>query len=312
MIAQVAFAAGIGLSALFLEAETKSVALSVYTPEEMAKHKEVCCQQIRANPANHNDPSYQMARTLRCIAGDDADYIPKVPGAGEIFFDESVPYQRMHNGIKIILNSYYDCQWLTDVMYALKGHHEPQEEKCFYEILKHIPHNGTMLELGSYWGYYSLWFATEIEGARNYLIEPDLHRLTIGMKNFALNHKTGSFHQAFAGILRDREPDATGAVYIAIDDFIAQQKIEHLAILHADIQGAEVEMLETTISVLDRIDYFFISTHNTHEECMNFFKKHGLIIVAEHSHTESCSGDGLIVAKRPGAAGPDSIAIRKY
>ena len=48
-----------------------------------------------------------------------------------------IPYQLMHNGSrKIILNSYSDTQWLTDVIYGLKGHHEPQEEKCFYEVLK--------------------------------------------------------------------------------------------------------------------------------------------------------------------------------
>jgi hypothetical protein len=286
--------------------------LRVYTPEEMAEHKNRCCAQIQANPANHADPAYQMARAVRCISGDDSDFIPKVAGAGEIFFNESIPYQRMHNGIKIVLNSYYDCQWLTDVIYGLKGHHEPQEEKCFYEVLKYIPEGATMIELGAYWGYYSLWFAQAISDAQNYLIEPDLHRLTVGKKNFELNQKTASFFQAFAGVLRDREPDATGAQYVAIDDFMAQQKINHLALLHADIQGAEVEMLETTVAVLDRIDYFFISTHNTHEECMNFFKKHGLTLVAEHSHTQSCSGDGLIVAKRPGAPGPDSIAIRTY
>lgn len=293
-------------------AEPHNLPFYTYTAEEMATHKEACIAQILSNPANHNNPSYQLERTIRCILGDDSDYIPKVAGAGEVFFDESVPYQRMHNGIKIILNSYYDSQWLTDVMHALKGHHEPQEEKCFYEILKFIPDNATMIELGSYWGYYSLWFAESVEHAHNYLIEPDLHRLTVGKKNFELNQKEASFHQAFAGILRDREPDATGATYVAIDDFMHQHNISHLNILHADIQGAEVEMLETTVSVLDRIDYFFISTHNTHEECINFFNTHGLIIVAEHSHTESCSGDGLIVAKRAGAPGPDSVSIRKY
>ena len=312
MTPKIAFITCISLYATSMLAENQDAPLYVYTPEEMAAHKDACRAQILSNPANHHDASYQMARTLRCISGDDADYIPKVAGAGEIFFDEPIPYQRMHNGIKIILNSYYDCQWLTDVMHALKGHHEPQEEKCFYEVLKHIPDRATMIELGSYWGYYSLWFATTINDAHNYLLEPDLHRLTVGKKNFELNQKTASFFQAFAGVLRDREPDATGASYVAIDDFMHQQNIAHLNILHADIQGAEVEMLETTISVLDRIDYFFISTHNTHEECMNFFKKHGLIIVAEHSHTESCSGDGLVVAKRVGAPGPDSIAIRKY
>ena len=105
----------------------------VYSPEQMQEHKRKCTERMSSNPSNLKDLTYQMQRALKTVLGDDADYIPKVVGAGEIFYDEAVPYQLMHNGVKIILNSYYDVQWLTDVIYALKGHHEPQEEKCFHE-----------------------------------------------------------------------------------------------------------------------------------------------------------------------------------
>jgi hypothetical protein len=90
---------------------------------------------------------------------------------------------------------------------------------------------------------------------------------------------------------------------------------EHVNILHADIQGAEVEMLETTVRHLDKIDYFFISTHNhvtDHPPCLAFFKRHGFIILTEYMDYQSCGCDGLIVAKRPGVAGPDSIEVQKY
>ena len=287
----------------------------IYSPEEMQEHKRKCKARMSSNPANIKDPTYQMQRALKSVMGDDVDYIPKITGAGEIFYDESIPYQLMHNGIKVILNSYYDVQWLTDVIYGLKGHHEPQEEKCFYEVLKYIPENATMLELGSYWAYYSLWFATEIKNARNYLIEPDPRRLEIGRKNFELNNKKGNFRRGFVGKIKDTEPDISGAIWIAIDDFMEQEGIDHIHILHADIQGAESEMLETTVKYLDKIDYFFISTHNhrtDHPQCLQFFKKHGFIILAEHPDFESCSGDGLIVAKRPGILGPEHISIRKY
>ena len=106
------------------------------------------------------------------------------------FYEGMVAYRRMHNSIRVVANCYYNTQWLTDVIYGLKGHHEPQEEKCFYEILKYIPENGTMIELGAYWAYYSLWFASEIKGAKNYMIEPDPRNLEVGKKNFELNHRT--------------------------------------------------------------------------------------------------------------------------
>ena len=85
--------------------------------------------------------------------------------------------------------------------------------------------------------------------------------------------------------------------------------------MHADIQGAETEMLETTVNHLDHIDYFFISTHSPsidHVPCLNLFKTHGFIILAEHASNKSCGCDGLIVAKRPGVVGPEKIEIRTY
>ncbi len=286
-----------------------------YPRAEMQEHKRKCIERMSSNSSNLQDSTYQMQRAILTISGDDVDYVPKIVGAGEIFYAGATAYQLMHNGVKIILNSYYDVQWLTDVIHGLKGHHEPQEEKCFYEILKYIPENATMIELGSYWAYYSLWFASQIKGAKNYLIEPDSRRLEIGRKNFALNNKTGVFRRGFVGVIKDPEPDITGTEWISIDDFMENEGIKQVHILHADIQGAESEMLETTVKHLDKIDYFFISTHDPkrdHFPCLHFLRTHGFSILAEHTAYQSCSGDGLIVAKRKGVAGPEQIAIRTY
>lgn len=286
----------------------------VYSTDELQEHKRKCKENIVSNPLNRQDSNYQMERALLTITADDADYIPKVIGAGEIFNDGIVPYQLMHNGVKVVLHGYYDVKWMTDVIYALKGHHEPQEEKCFYEILKYIPEKGTMIELGSYWAYYSLWFASQINNAKNYLIEPDPKRLEMGRRNFELNNKTGIFKRGFFGTMHDTDVDMKGVDRISIDDFIESAGIEHVNILHADIQAAEYDMLKTIVRHLDNIDYFFISTHSDaiHRQCLDFFKHNKFAIVAEHSVSQSCSADGLIVAKREGVAGPDHIAIRKY
>lgn len=305
---------GILLSSAYVTAKTiDGNGHIIYSPEEMHEHKRNCIKQISTNPVNLQDPTYHMQRALLCITADDTDYIPKVAGAGEIFYNGTTAYQLMHNGVKVILNSYYDSQWLTDVIQGLKGHHEPQEEKCFYEVLKYIPENATMIELGSYWAYYSLWFASQIKNAKNYLIEPDPRRLEIGIKNFELNNKNGTFKRGFVGRMKDTEPDITGAEWIAIDDFIESEGIEHINILHSDIQGAEAEMLETTIKYLDIIDYFFISTHGPqcHQPCLRFLEQHGFIILAENPDSEKTGCDGLIVAKRKGVAGPENISIKK-
>lgn len=286
-----------------------------YSPLEIKAHKKTTITEIISNPANYRDPEYQMIRALLTIHGTDTDDIPKISEAGQIYYDGALSYQLMHNGIKIITNSYYDTQWLTDVMQGLKGHHEPQEEKCFYEVLKYIPENATMFELGSYWGYYSLWFAFQIKGAKNYLIEPDIKRLEVGKRNFQLNNKSGNFRRGYLGQLGETSIDTIGAEYISIDDFMEKENIDHVNIIHADIQGGEYDMLKSAVKHLDKIDYFFISTHGDqtcHLYCLDFFKNYGFTVLAEHNQAESCSGDGLIVAKRKNVVGPEKISINKY
>lgn len=220
----------------------------------------------------------------------------------------------MHNGIKVIKDGYCGC-WMTDLIYGLKGHHEPQEEKAFQEVLKYMPSQAVMIELGSFWGYYSLWFAKQVEISSNYLVEPDPWRLELGRQNFLLNQKEGHFTRGYVGTCNSDAGDYHHANSIMIDSFIEQYQLRHVNLLHSDIQGAEFEMLLSAINSIEsgKIDYFFISTHaqTLHEECINFLKSHHYQILAEHSQDESFSVDGLIVAKREGVAGPDKIAISK-
>ena len=120
------------------------------------------------------DLDADLKRRILIAAGcDDCDYIPKVTGAGEVLTADGVRYQLMHNGVKVIEDGYCG-QWMTELIRLLKGHHEPQEEKIFHEVLKHLGAGAAMMELGSYWCYYSLWFQQVIAGAASYLIEPDL------------------------------------------------------------------------------------------------------------------------------------------
>jgi len=49
-----------------------------YSPEEMQEHKRTCKARMMANPANMQDPTYQMGRAFMTVTADDADYIPKV------------------------------------------------------------------------------------------------------------------------------------------------------------------------------------------------------------------------------------------
>jgi hypothetical protein len=44
-----------------------------------------------------------------------------------------------------------------------------------------------MIELGSFWAFYSLWFHAVVPLATNYMIEPVLQNLNYGRTNFELN-----------------------------------------------------------------------------------------------------------------------------
>jgi len=299
-----------------------SLLSSDFDPSDIALHKKKIIEEILSTPSKTQGLPYQLTRAIYIINQDDSDYIPKVDGAGEIFNDGETSYQLMHNGTKIIFNSYYNIDWITDVITALRGHHEPQEEKCFYEVLKYIPEGATMIELGAYWGYYSLWFSETVKNAKNYLVEPDLHRLNTGKANFLLNGKKAVFVQGYLGIKADSDPDYTNAPKISLDAFLEDQCIDHVNILHADIQGAEYEMLLSCAESIRRkvIDYFFISTHvsgyanpdDIHHKCINFLVERGYDILAEDNCSPKGFSDGIICARRCDILGPQKIEIKKY
>ena len=215
----------------------------------------------------------------------------------------------MHNGTKVMLDAYCG-KWMTKIIKKLKGHHEPQEEKVFYEILKKIPNKSIMLELGAYWSYYSCWFHNEKKESKNYMIEPSQRCLEIGQINTKLNNFEGDFTLGFIGAqsannCRFINSDGSEQFLnkICIDDFLVEKNIEHINILHSDIQGAEYDMLIGAERSIDKakIDYLFISTHgeDIHKTCVSFLKDKHFNIIVNHTIEESYSVDGLIVASAP-------------
>ncbi len=255
-------------------------------------------------------------RTINC---QDCELITKHPNAGKVMDAES-PYQFMHNGIKVRLGGYHGF-WMAEVIRALQGHHEPQEERVFHEVLKVMPPGAIMIEVGSYWAYYSLWFNRCVSGGRTYMFEPVAHKLKIGIENFKLNQMQGVFRNAFVGAQsneRAKFVDWDGSVWqvpcVAIDDVLDREGINFLDILHADIQGSELDMLEGCRRTLaeNRIGYLFISTHaGKHAACLTEVKRVGYEVVAEHTIHESCSGDGLVVARSRRAPDIPPVKITK-
>ncbi len=246
-------------------------------------------------------------RIENVLSSKDNDFIPKVADAGQIKSGKQI----MHNGLKIYLGSYYGPEY-SRMLLLSKGIHEPQEERVFMEVLKTLPSNSLMIEMGAFWSFYSMWFNKEIKGAVNYMIEPDAFNLGQGKRNFRLNKMQGTFIQAFIG--KSTTHNNSGDT-VCIDDFVKKHSISFIHMLHSDIQGFEYEMLvgaENTFTE-KKIGYVFISTHSNelHYNCLNYLKQKRFVIIASADIDESYSEDGLIVARAPYFSGIDTVDISK-
>jgi hypothetical protein len=170
-----------------------------------------------------------------------------------------------------------------------------------------------MIELGSYWGFYSLWFARTIPSAQCFLVEPNASNLLSGKINFRRAGLSAVFERAYAGREQGRAPDGTPV--ISVDAFCRRRRIAHVTLLHSDIQGAEADMLRGAASMLSdhRIDYLFISTHENalHYECVDILKGHDYVVLASADCDETYSDDGVLVARSDRVKEPSELSITR-
>ncbi len=248
---------------------------------------------------------YWRKRINDVLAAPDNEFIPRCDRAGKL----TSSYITMHNGVKVYADSYYGGG-MFNLLIENRGVHEPQEERAFEEVLNYIPPNATMLELGAYWGFYSLTMLQKYPNARCYLVEPKFENLVAGKLNFKLNKRKGHFTQAYIG-KASKADEST----ISVDAFCGLHQISRLNMLHADIQGFESLMLHGAKKMLEReaIDYIFLSTHSQelHETCRQYLTNQNYQILASADLKETYSFDGLLVAKRKSLIGPRRLIICK-
>ena len=251
------------------------------------------------------------------VAVRDTDAIPKVPQAGEVTERDGVPVQVMHNGV-VVREGCYHGAWMTEIIRRLRGHHEPQEELAFHIVLSRLAEDTsapTMLELGSFWAYYSLWAKRTIPATRLMLVEPDISNLEVGRENLRLNGveasvlvhaAVGDRHDVTRSVPWESDGRRHRTRIVSVDGLMREHDVERIDLLLCDVQGAEIEALRGAAGALadGRIRFLVVSTHHheisgdplTHQRCAELLRGANLHFIAEHSVAESCSGDGLIVA----------------
>ncbi len=247
------------------------------------------------------------ARATLVLDCPDLNRLPYVREAGQT----RGKVQVMHNGIRIEKGCYYN-RGCIPLFRRTHGVHEPQEEIAFATVLPQLPPDATMLELGSYWAFYSIWFARDVPGGRCHLVEPVPANLDLGARNFRLNGLTpASVTRGFVAEKPSRT--AEGVDIITVDQLAAKLPLHHIHLLHADIQASERAMLDGARQMIahGQIDYFFVSTHGDalHASCRNFLTEHHYDLLMDLPQSQCFSVDGILVARRRGLTGPTKISV---
>ncbi|MGK3205754.1 FkbM family methyltransferase [Amycolatopsis sp. MEPSY49] len=255
-------------------------------------------------------------RLLTTVACTDADGIPKVEHAGECRDHDGGHVQVMHNGLLVEEGGYYG-PWMTEAIRALRGHHEPQEELVFHRIVERLAADGgnpAMIEFGSFWTYYGLWFCHAIRAGHVVAVEPDPAYLEVGRRNAVLNGYTDRVRFVHAAIgdrpgeALDFEAESDGRTHSVrqydLESLMYDAELPRADLVLVDVQGAETILIDRARAVFDagRVRFLVVSTHHhsisgdplTHQNALRNLLDAGAHVVAEHTVGESASGDGLI------------------
>ncbi|TIP31255.1 MAG: hypothetical protein E5X92_00330, partial [Mesorhizobium sp.] len=209
----------------------------------------------------------ELERTIMTSSCNDCVSVPKVQDAGRILDTPNGPVQMMHNGVRVRAGGYHG-DWMAQIIRALRGHHEPQEELVFHHLLRYARHNSLIVELGAFWCYYTLWYLHEIAGASAICIEPDPNNLQLGRDNASLNgleHRI-SFHNACVGGdgLESHELRCESDGQLRMVPCLDMAGVSRLTndrtieVLHLDVQGAELPFIRSMAPAVERRSLRFV------------------------------------------------------
>jgi hypothetical protein len=264
-----------------------------------------CCpslvKKVRSWIDNRNERIHWEDRIKDVLECPDNVLLQRVSNAGTV----TNGWQVMHNGIEVLVDGYYG-NGITRMLTANRGCHEPQEEVVFDAIVNSLPPGAIMVEAGAYWAFYSMWLLKLDPEARVFLIEPEDKNLNIGKRNFEHNSCKGNFTHAYVGAAPGTSD--SGVPIVAMDSFATDHGLAHIHLLHADVQGFEIELLYGAESLLSskRIDYLFISTHSPelHRQSSDRLRLLGYDILVSVDLHETHSVDGVLVACSPTVTPP--------
>lgn len=211
------------------------------------------------------------------------------------------------------------------------------EIEIFSNILNNIDNrnNPIMIEIGSFWAVWSLFFRQKFPNGKNILVELGKRQLYIGVKNFLNNNfdceyyhggfnieSSGSFNNKLADIeynpildpgvnvddlisndselnLNFKDLNLTGD-NLDFNKIYKDNKLDIIDLLHMDIQGSELSLIKDLIEYINnrKILNIIIATHShqIHQEITNILNTSNYEIIINEDYG-SLGGDGYIYAK---------------
>lgn len=160
----------------------------------------------------------------------------------------------------------------------------------------------SMLELGSNQAYYSLLFKSILEdkNVTSIMVEPHDAYMVRGVEHFSINNYKGYFLNESIGGRWIAHNTNFDKPITDVDKIIQEYNLDPLTVLHSDIDGSEISMLEGSDWALanKKIKYAFVLTHGleTHLKCLDIISKYDYEILLDHRE-ENIGADRLIIAK---------------
>jgi FkbM family methyltransferase len=197
--------------------------------------------------------------------------------------------------------------------------HEDFQTNMFVDALSQIKtNNPVMIELGSNDCFYSILFNkffNGVENISNICIEVSSKLIDLGISNIQANNcnnfqfkhsRIGTLDQEYFDMISQSDPNLWGNLATqttSLKELINEFKLKNISILHMDIQGSEIFILNELLDLDIDINYIFVSTHvdsafgSTHDKCLETLKSINFEILFSNP-SEGGYGDGLIIAKK--------------
>lgn len=192
---------------------------------------------------------------------------------------------------------------------------EQFQAENFLHIIKTIRDDRpVMIELGSNDCFYSLLFDNVFRGFEsklNICVEASDNLLELGIANCGKCEVTRFFFEhARVGSLDEHYFATVGGAdlwgnlssrTVTLKSLYEDYSIDKASVIHMDIQGSEIGVIQEIVDENLSVDYLFISTHPTsmfgatHKACLDLLSGFEIIYQDE---SKGGYGDGLIICKK--------------